>query len=135
MWGALPYRGVVGQFESGSGIAMASALRVGVGLSGDEIRPSRSPLSASLSCSLSWTVLDWHLWADENRSVCRTLICSDFCITPKVSEVPRANKTQLSLAIGASGASLLGIRPVVGMTYFLMVSAERRFPPSTRCDP
>jgi hypothetical protein len=81
---------------------MASALRVGVGLSGDEIMESRVSAVCVFVLFFEWTVLDWHLWADENRSVCRTLICSDFCITPKVSEVPRANKTQLSLAIAAS---------------------------------
>jgi hypothetical protein len=37
------------QFESGSGIAIASALSVGVGLRGAEISESRSPLSEDLS--------------------------------------------------------------------------------------
>jgi hypothetical protein len=40
---------VMGQFESGSGIAIAPALSVGVGLRGAEISESRSPLSGDLS--------------------------------------------------------------------------------------
>jgi hypothetical protein len=43
----------MGQFESGSGIAIASALSVGVGLRGAEISESRSPLSGPLSGRLS----------------------------------------------------------------------------------
>jgi hypothetical protein len=44
---------VMGQFESGSGIAIASALSVGVGLRGTEISESRSPLSGPLPGLLS----------------------------------------------------------------------------------
>ena len=44
---------VLGQSESGSGIAIASALSVGVGLRRAEISESRSPLSGDLSGLLS----------------------------------------------------------------------------------
>ena len=53
------------------------------------------------SSAFVWTVPDCDLWAEKNRSVCRTLIGADFVVAPETTEGPRAKKAQIALAIRA----------------------------------